>query len=233
MLSHPLESGQVFTALALNYYLPPVLRTLWGRAKTRVCADGGANRLTALFGDSEFKAPDFVVGDFDSLRPAVRSRFEKLGSRFEFMYDQDYNDIQKCLQVLVKNAIRDPVIVFGGLGGRFDQTIASFSAALGNPALRLFFLDENNFSTWILPGDKGIFVPQKWTTKVCGLLPIARPLKHIKTVGLKWDCDFGLDMAGLISSSNEIAEGHTKVLIETTDPVLWTNQTKKLAQLPL
>jgi thiamine pyrophosphokinase len=233
MLSHPLESGQVFTALVLNYYLPPFLRTLWEKAKTRVCADGGANRLTTLFGETPFKRPDFIVGDFDSIRPAVRTRFEKLGSKLEYIYDQDFNDIQKCLKVLSKNSITEPVLVFGAIGGRLDQTIASFSAALSHSAHRLFFLDANNFCTWILPGDKGIHVPQKWTTKMCGLLPIARPLRHVRTTGLKWNCDFGLDMATFISSSNEIAEGHTQVLVETTDPVLWTNQTRKLDQLPL
>jgi thiamine pyrophosphokinase len=184
-------------------------------------------------GNQPFKAPDLVVGDFDSIRPGVRAEFEKRGSKFEHIYDQDYNDLQKCLSVLSKSSIGEPIIVFGAIGGRLDQTIASFSAGLRHADHRLFFLDESCFSTWIFPSNKGVVVPQKWTSKICGLLPIAGPVRHVRTVGLKWDCDFGLDMAKLISSSNEISEGQTRVLIETSDPILWTNQTRKLNQLPL
>jgi thiamine pyrophosphokinase len=233
MISHPIEAGTPFTALVLNYYLPPFLRQLWGLAKTRICADGGANRLTAFFGDAPFHAPDFVVGDFDSIRPAVRAGLERRGTRFELIDNQDYNDLHKCLAVLAERAIRDPVVVFGAVGGRLDQTIASFSVGLARADMRVFFLDENNFSTWVLPGDKGVAAPQRWTTRICGLLPIARPVRRVRTVGLRWDCDFGLDMAGMISSSNEISEGVTSVVIETTDPILWTNQTRRLEQLPL
>jgi len=233
MLAHPIEAGGSFTALALNYYLPSFLGRLWDQATTRICADGGANRIRQFFGNQQFKRPDFVVGDFDSIRPDVRREFEQKGSKFFHIYDQDYNDLHKCLTVLKEKSIKDPIVVFGAIGGRLDQTGASFSVALQHPDQRVFFLDENNFSTWIYPRDKGILTPQKWTTKICGLIPFLRPVKLIKTSGLKWDCNFGLGMDTFISSSNEIAEGSTKVLIETSDPILWTCQTKKLKDLPL
>jgi thiamine pyrophosphokinase len=78
-----------FTALALNKCLPSFLDPLWERATTCVCADGGANRVHTFFGDKPFKRLDFVVADFDSLFLLVRKEFE-----------QDFNDLHKCLKVL-------------------------------------------------------------------------------------------------------------------------------------
>jgi thiamine pyrophosphokinase len=233
MLAHPIEAGQPFTALALNYYLPAFFDRLWAKAETRICADGGANRVFNWFGGQRFKNPELVVGDFDSLRPHVREFFERSGTKFEHIHDQDQNDLSKCLLTLEKNKIKSPIVVFGAFGGRFDQTIASFSGALVHSKQRLYFLDDNNFSTWIFPSDKGILCPQQWTTKVCGLLPISTPVRKVTTKGLKWDCDFGLQMNEFVSSSNEIATGFDRVLITTSDAILWTNQTKKFADLPL
>lgn len=45
MISFPLESETSYTALVLNYKLPKFFAKLWNKAKTRVCADGGANRI--------------------------------------------------------------------------------------------------------------------------------------------------------------------------------------------
>lgn len=233
MIAHPIESGKPFTALALNYWLPQFFSELWGKAKTRVCADGGANRVAKYFEGKEFKKPHFVVGDFDSLKSDVRTMFVKSGTEFLKAYDQDFNDLQKTLKQIIKLGITDPVVIFGAFGGRMDHTIASLHAALECPELRIHFLDDNNFATWIRPEDKGIICKQKWTTKMCGLIPVGHPVRNIKTQGLKWDCDFGLEMGKMISSSNEIREGCDKVMIETTDPILWTNQTKKLRDLPL
>jgi thiamine pyrophosphokinase len=233
MIANPIESGQSYTALALNYWLPPFFAHLWGKAKTRICADGGANRVSSFFGNKVFAPPSWVVGDFDSVKADVRSALESRGTKFLKIWDQDRNDLQKCLATLQENDVKDPVIVFGGFGGRFDQTIASMHVALAMKDLKVYFMDENNFVTWIRPSDQGIVCPQKWTRKICGLLPIAMPVKHIKTEGLKWNCDFGLSMDQFISSSNEIAEGADRVMIQTSHPILWMNQTKKLRDLPI
>ena len=233
MISHPIEAGQPYTAIALNYYLPRFFGELWTKAKTRVCADGGANRVTDYFKGKEFKHPDFVVGDFDSVKPEVRSALTRRGTEFVKRFNQDFSDVEKTLHFVWKSGLKDPVIIFGGWGGRFDHTISAIHAALARPELRIFFLDDSNFSTWIRPEDKGVICPQKWTGKMCGLLPIFIPVKHVTTKGLKWDCDFGLSLDGLVSSSNEIAAGYDRVEIKTTDPVLWTNQTRKYHELPL
>lgn len=235
MLVHPIESGKPYTALALNYILPKFFAPLWNNAKTRVCADGGANRILKFSQDNnvEIKHPHIVAGDLDSLKPQVREYYDKKGTQFVKIFDQDFNDIEKTLSTILKNGIKDPVVLFGAWGGRFDHTISSLHSTLECPELRTFFLDDDNFSTWIFPSDKGIICPQKWTTKMCGLLPVGQPVDHVWTKGLKWDIDFGLKMGSFVSSSNEIKEGADRVEIKTTQPILWQNQTKKYNELPL
>ena len=233
MLQHPLEAGQPYTALALNYYLPKFFQYVWNNAKTRVCADGGANRVFLLQKEKniDLKPPDLVVGDLDSLRQNTREYYEKSGTEFQKIVDQDFNDIEKSLTAIIHRGSRDPVLIFGAWGGRFDHTIGSLHAALAFKDARTYFLDDNNFATWIFPEDKGIICKQRWTTKRCGLLPIMKPVEHIKTAGLKWNCDFGLQMGQFISSSNEIEEGCETIEIQTSDPILWQNQTKKFEDL--
>jgi thiamine pyrophosphokinase len=227
MLSHPIGAGASFTALALNHYLSSFLDRLWDRATTRTCTVGGANRVHKFFDDKPFKHPDFVVGDFDSLLPSLRKEFEQKGSKFEFIIDQDFNDLYKCLEVLKGARVSELIVVFSAIGGRLDQTLAPFSIALQRSNQQLYFLDDNNFSTWGYPGDRVIVCRQQWTTKICWLLPCAQWVRHVKTAWLKCNCNFGLGMATIVSSSNEITAGITNVMIETTDPVLWTKPDKE------
>lgn len=235
MISHPIESETPYTALVLNYKLPKFFPKLWNNAKTRICADGGANRIYQYSQDNNIEIiyPDFVVGDLDSLKPQIETYYKPMGTKFIKIFDQNQCDIEKSLSVIKQNGFKEPVVIFGALGGRFDHTISSLHSVLEFPELRTFFLDDENFLTWIFPKDKGIVCHQKWTTKICGLLPICQPVEHISTKGLKWDVDASLKMGKFISSSNEIKEGVVNVEIETTNPILWQNQTKNYNDLPL
>ncbi|KAH0786716.1 thiamine pyrophosphokinase [Histomonas meleagridis] len=235
MISNPLETGEPYIALALNYYLPKFFDKLWSNAKMKICADGGANRLVNYFKEKKMDLinPTLVVGDLDSVHPEVEEKLKAAGTKFLKFFDQDYNDIEKSIRVISMMKLKEPILVFGGLGGRLDQTIATFHTGLAHPEHKIFFIDDSNVATWVRPNDKGIICNQKWTTPICGILPIARPIRNLKTKGLKWDIHFPLEMGKFISSSNEIAKGASKIEIETSDPFLWTNQMKDIQKLPL
>ena len=131
--------------------MPPILNRLYALSSFVMCADGGANRLydmsslggeyprksalhdkppmcdllTPLSSSSAFK-PDVIKGDLDSIRPDVKSHYEKLG--VEILQDDsvDTNDLEKCLWHLREVDTRFGIVcVYGGLGGRFDQTMSS------------------------------------------------------------------------------------------------------------
>ncbi|KAJ5164818.1 thiamine pyrophosphokinase eukaryotic [Penicillium coprophilum] len=118
-----------------------------------ICADGGANRLFDMPEvREESKLPDSIVGDLDSIRPAVRKHYEKLGVSIVEDPDQYSTDFTKCLRYLNAHAaeiIASPrkgkpttngtngstsispsnqspleIVILGGLGGRVDQAFS-------------------------------------------------------------------------------------------------------------
>ena len=94
------------------------------RAAARiVCCDGAASAL--LRAGLE---PDLVVGDLDSLDPALKKRF---GKRLIHESEQETNDLSKAFRACMARGWRDVVIL--GAGGRREDHL------LGNASLLPLF----------------------------------------------------------------------------------------------
>jgi thiamine pyrophosphokinase len=116
-------------------------------AKRIVCCDGSTENLL-LYG----MLPDAIVGDLDSLRDELVTRF---ADRIHLDKSQDTNDLTKAVTWCSENGYKDIVIV-GATGKREDHT-------LGNVSLLADYIKEVNA---IMVSDTGIFRPLLKSTAI-------------------------------------------------------------------
>jgi thiamine pyrophosphokinase len=115
--------------------------TGWYKSVTKgfdkiIAADGGADNCMKLG-----IAPDYIIGDMDSISEKARKAF---GSRCELIHDpdQEKTDMQKA--VGLANSLRpDKITVIGAVGERMDHTIANVFC-LADTNAQSEILDEHN-----------------------------------------------------------------------------------------
>ncbi|KAL7629885.1 thiamine pyrophosphokinase [Parahypoxylon ruwenzoriense] len=147
-LCHP---GCNFALIVLNQPINDegLFKDLWRRAKTRVAADGGANRIYDLLQKSLPPASDYVsraalascpaletddhqanlstiIGDLDSLSDESRSFFTTKPADCTIIHDPDQysTDFTKAVMFVREKFPGSDIVCMGGLGGRVDQGLS-------------------------------------------------------------------------------------------------------------
>ncbi|KAK0546968.1 hypothetical protein OC846_005048 [Tilletia horrida] len=272
LLNAPISDAQTSTFL-----------DLWSRAKLRLCADGGANRLLEAFPPSEnaisgytytydevnkgkenhvyIPPPHEIRGDLDSIRPRTREFFEKRGVSVIERRSQYATDLQKCAKAVeIFEAESSPsashteleLVIYGGLSGRFDQTVHTLhvlwtlGAPLPHPSAESAWEKDRDEDarlkrrkkTWVVgeqclvwilpPGRHRIQARTPPLGPTCGILPLASSEgAKVTTRGLRWDIDASMptSLPDFVSTSNQIPfddSGRATIDLETDKTIYWS-----------
>lgn len=125
-----------------------------------ICCDSGMVHTKALG-----LTPDYIVGDFDSVPPEVLTEYENAQIPIvRYPTQKDETDMELGLELAV-NLGMDDIVIIGGIGSRFDHTLANAHLLLRllKKGVRGRLVDEKNCVELIdkpmaVHGDKGDLV---------------------------------------------------------------------------
>lgn len=161
-----------------------------------ICADGGYDHAR-----NAGITPDFLIGDFDSLKGRIQSGIEVIN----FPAEKDDTDTGLCLQTAIDMGCRD-LLIIGGIGGRFDHAVANIQlmAGLCDKVDRIAIKDRQNYCTILKDGS--LTLPRKEGQHV-SLFSLSETSEGVTISGAKYPLsDYTLTRTFPLGVSNEYAD---------------------------
>lgn len=128
--------------------------------------------------------PDYVIGDFDSVKTALLARIpqERI---IQYPQDKDYTDTELAIDLARKNGATR-IVLAGGGAGRLDHLLAV--RALFERIAPIHEWHTSAESAFFLPaGEKLYFSSQVGTT--VSVFPLSKGAEGMSSEGLKWPLD--------------------------------------------
>lgn len=184
-----------------------------------ICCDGGLHHTKALG-----LTPDFIVGDFDSVSQEVLDYYKgKNIPIHQFPARKDETDMQLGIALALEKGATD-LVLFGGIGSRFDHTLANAHLLLGllKKGIRARLVDENNCVELV---DRPITIYGK-VGDLVSTIPLSMMVKGITLKGFEYPLinrDLALD-DDMVAVSNVLAQ--EEAIIDFTDGYLYVIRSK-------
>lgn len=140
-----------------------------------ICADGGLKHINIL----NIK-PNVLIGDFDSNELELPNGIEAI----KYPPEKDETDTMLAAKLALERGYKD-IIIYGGLGGRFDHSLANMGLLYwvkeqgGNARL----IDEKNEISILLKGRTEITKRKGFKIS---FIPLSGEVKGITLTGLKY-----------------------------------------------
>lgn len=173
-----------------------------------ICCDGGMHHAKALG-----ITPDYIVGDFDSVRPEVLEEYRNMGiSIRQFPTHKNETDMQLGMLLALELGVTELVLI-GGIGDRFDHTLANAHLLLYllKKGVRGILVNEKNCVELI---DKEVTLYGK-AGDLVSTIPLSMQVEGVTLEGLEYplvDYDLALDDK-LVAVSNVMTGTEAKVKI--------------------
>lgn len=172
-------------------------------------ADGGTMHLLAIG-----RRPHVVVGDLDSLAPAIVADLTAQGTAIErHRPDKDQTDLELAIERAVAEGAAE-VILIGALGGRLDQTLANLLILAQRSWLAPVRLVEGDQVAEVLRGPGALEVSGRSGDTV-SLIPLSAQVTGITYRGLRYPLENAtLRFGSTRGVSNELRDAAATIEID-------------------
>jgi thiamine pyrophosphokinase len=135
--------------------------------------------------------PNWIVGDFDSIRPEVQEYYNQKGVKLLLRADQDTTDLEKCLYLSLEKVSEKAsdidrtynddalsnkkfaIVLLGSSGGRIDHTFSTYSQVwkflTAYPEqlrdTEVIMLSKSSCTVFLKPGQNDIIMPIDYDDK--------------------------------------------------------------------
>lgn len=169
-----------------------------------VAVDRGLMHLDALG-----LRPSMMVGDFDSLDPHIREKYDGV-PELRLKVDKDETDLEAAIHA-VKDIPYEYGAILGGFGGRSDHLMGHLQILARQPC-KLALESINAVIFAISPGQNLVKV-RTTPGQTVSIYPLCGSASGVFSRGLKWELsDFTLDMH-CFSQSNIALENEVEISV--------------------
>ena len=175
-----------------------------------IAADGGARHMEILG-----LSPAVIVGDLDSIDPALLSRLQKEGADVEqHPAAKDATD----LELAIARAVRDgatEILLLGAFGGRLDQTIANLLTMAHNSWTVPLTIAEGDQLARVLRGRQSVTLSGP-TGGYVSAVALSEEVSGVSYRGLEYPLENAtLRLGSTRGVSNTLASSPAQISIES------------------